>query len=74
MIDLYTAIKLCDIGENEIIDLIPYGGNKFSLNRKLYTKKEIFNKLDTRKIKVMKIDFNIDSYTGQFDGFIFYYK
>lgn len=56
MIDLYTAIKLCDIKENEIVTL-----TSFKQNNKIFcTKKEIFNKLDTRKIKVIKIDTDID--------------
>lgn len=71
MIDLYTAFKLCDISDDEIIHF-RRKNQIFKSEYEILTGKQVRNKYDMRKTKVI----NITSYflCGDYEGFLFTIK
>lgn len=68
MIDLYTAFKLCNILDDEIIHL-RRKNQIFESEFEILTGKQVRNKYDMRKTKVKEIV----SYflCGEYEGFLF---
>lgn len=71
MIDLYIAFKLCNISDDEIIHL-RRENQIFKSEYEVLTGKQVKNKYDMRKIKVIEI---IPYFLcGDYEGFLFTIK